>query len=244
MASPPMRTDWAATMSARLSTATSVVPPPMSQTMLATGSAMGSPTPMAAALASGIKPDLAGAGPLDAVEHGPLLDRRDAARHADQHARLQPPAAAAAPCGGNSGASPRRARNRRSRRRPSGRTTAIDSGVRPCICLARWPTAQPPERMRPVPCWTATTEGSLSTSPSPTTRDQRVGRSQVDGQVGAEVVERSRSIRAQDNRIRRKDKGGASARHPLYFILDPLPFTRGRHLHARRPAQPLPRVRP
>ena len=42
-------------MSARLITATSVVPPPMSQTMLATGSAIGSPTPMAAALASGMK---------------------------------------------------------------------------------------------------------------------------------------------------------------------------------------------
>ena len=52
--SPPVRTDWAATVSARLITATSVVPPPMSQTMLAVGSAMGRPTPMAAALASGM----------------------------------------------------------------------------------------------------------------------------------------------------------------------------------------------
>ena len=46
--------DWAATTSPRLSTATSVVPPPMSQTMLASGSAMGRPAPMAAALASGM----------------------------------------------------------------------------------------------------------------------------------------------------------------------------------------------
>ena len=33
--------------------ATSLVPPPMSHTMLASGSAMGSPAPMAAAVASG-----------------------------------------------------------------------------------------------------------------------------------------------------------------------------------------------
>ena len=43
MRSPPMRIDWAATVSARLMTATSVVPPPMSQTMLASGSATGRP---------------------------------------------------------------------------------------------------------------------------------------------------------------------------------------------------------
>jgi hypothetical protein len=52
MASPATRTDWLATMSPRLKTATSVVPPPMSQTMLATGSVTLSPAPMAAALAS------------------------------------------------------------------------------------------------------------------------------------------------------------------------------------------------
>ena len=40
----------------------------------------------------GHEPDLAGAGAVDAVEGRPLLDRRDAARHADQHARPQPPA--------------------------------------------------------------------------------------------------------------------------------------------------------
>ena len=51
MWSPPVRMDWAATVSARLRTAISVVPPPTSQTMLARGSAMGRPAPMAAALA-------------------------------------------------------------------------------------------------------------------------------------------------------------------------------------------------
>src|SRR5262249_40021325 len=50
-----------------------------------------------------------------------------------------------------------------------GRTTEIDCGVRPCICRARCPTAQPPERMRLVASSTATIEGSLSTSPSPAT---------------------------------------------------------------------------
>ena len=62
MASPATRIDWLATISPRLSTATSVVPPPMSQIMLATGSAIGRPAPMAAALASLITQHLAGAG--------------------------------------------------------------------------------------------------------------------------------------------------------------------------------------
>src|SRR6478609_7859395 len=50
-----------------------------------------------------------------------------------------------------------------------GRTTEMDCPVRPCICLARCPTAQPPETTRRVPSSTATTEGSLTTRPSPFT---------------------------------------------------------------------------
>jgi len=41
-------------MSPRLSTATSVVPPPMSTTMLPVASVIGMPAPMAAAIGSGI----------------------------------------------------------------------------------------------------------------------------------------------------------------------------------------------
>ena len=42
-----------------------------------------------------------------------------------------------------------------------------------------------------VPSSTATTEGSLSTRPSPDHADQRVGGAQVDGQVGAQQSEES-----------------------------------------------------
>ena len=56
--------------------ATSVVPPPMSQTMLAVGSAIGNPTPIAAALASGMTHTWPGPGAVDAIEGGPLFDRR------------------------------------------------------------------------------------------------------------------------------------------------------------------------
>ena len=43
-------------------------------------------------LGLGHDPHLAGPGAVDAVEDGPLLDRRDAAGHAHQHPRPQPPA--------------------------------------------------------------------------------------------------------------------------------------------------------
>ena len=42
---------------------------------------------------------LAGAGPLGAVVDGPLFDRRDAAGHGDQHARLGAQSLAAWLCG-------------------------------------------------------------------------------------------------------------------------------------------------
>ena len=52
--SPPTRTLRAATMPPKLITATSLVPPPMSTTMLPEGSLMGRPAPMAAAMGSSI----------------------------------------------------------------------------------------------------------------------------------------------------------------------------------------------
>ncbi len=47
-----MRIDWLVTMPPSATTATSVVPPPMSTTMLPVGSCTGRPTPMAAAIGS------------------------------------------------------------------------------------------------------------------------------------------------------------------------------------------------
>ena len=53
--SPPTRTLFAQTMPARLITATSDVPPPMSTIMLPEGSVMGRPAPMAAAMGCSIR---------------------------------------------------------------------------------------------------------------------------------------------------------------------------------------------
>src|SRR4028119_1994059 len=50
--SPAMRTLWLVTIPPREMTATSVVPPPMSTTMLPVGSCTGSPAPIAAAIGS------------------------------------------------------------------------------------------------------------------------------------------------------------------------------------------------
>ena len=55
ISSPPTRTDWATTMPPREMTATSVVPPPMSTTMLPVGSATGRPAPIAAAMGSSMR---------------------------------------------------------------------------------------------------------------------------------------------------------------------------------------------
>ncbi len=49
-----MRIDWLVTIPPRLMTATSVVPPPMSTTMLPVGSFTGRPAPIAAAIGSSI----------------------------------------------------------------------------------------------------------------------------------------------------------------------------------------------
>ena len=52
MSSPAVRIDRLVTMPPREITATSVVPPPTSTTMLAVGSCIGRPTPIAAAIGS------------------------------------------------------------------------------------------------------------------------------------------------------------------------------------------------
>jgi actin-like ATPase involved in cell morphogenesis len=52
MSSPAVRIDWLVTMPPRLITATSVVPPPMSTTMLPVASCTGNPAPIAAAIGS------------------------------------------------------------------------------------------------------------------------------------------------------------------------------------------------
>ena len=64
-------------------TAISVVPPPMSITMLPVGVSTGSPTPIAAAIGSATMQHLLGAGGLGRVAHGAALDFGDARRHAD-----------------------------------------------------------------------------------------------------------------------------------------------------------------
>jgi len=53
--SPPTRTDCEYTIPASEITATSVVPPPMSTTMLPLGSVMGRPAPIAAAMGSSMR---------------------------------------------------------------------------------------------------------------------------------------------------------------------------------------------
>ena len=53
--SPPTRTDLLKTIPAREMTATSVVPPPISTTILLVGSVIGRPAPMAAAMGSSIR---------------------------------------------------------------------------------------------------------------------------------------------------------------------------------------------
>ena len=73
----------------------------------------------------------------------------------------------------------------------SGRTTEIDCGVRPCICLARWPTAQPPERMRVGALFDGDDRGLVEHQAFADHAHQRVGGAQVDGQVRAQQSEES-----------------------------------------------------
>ena len=69
-------------------TAISVVPPPMSITMLPVGVSTGRPTPIAAAIGSATMKTSLAPGAERGIAHGALLDFGDAGRHADDHARL------------------------------------------------------------------------------------------------------------------------------------------------------------
>ena len=73
-------------------TATSVVPPPMSTTMLAAGSATGRSAPIAAAIGSSMR-RVARAGGERRLLDGPPLDLGDPARHAENDARVDEAAA-------------------------------------------------------------------------------------------------------------------------------------------------------
>src|ERR1700745_3655396 len=93
--SPPMRIDWLTTMPPSEMTATSLVPPPMSTTMLPVGSPTGRPAPIAAGPRPGVhrlldQVGLARAGAQAGLLHGALLHAGDARRHADHHPRVRP----------------------------------------------------------------------------------------------------------------------------------------------------------
>src|ERR1700761_2152745 len=95
--SPPMRMLWLVTMPPREITATSVVPPPMSTTMLPVGSLTGRPGAVAGALRRRHRllddVDPAGAGLVPGLLDGRLLDTGDAARHRDDDPGLGHPGA-------------------------------------------------------------------------------------------------------------------------------------------------------
>ena len=78
-------------MPPREMTATSVVPPPMSTTMLPDGSCTGRSAPITAAIGSSMMcTGLPRPGVLRGVLHGTLSDPRDPRRDADHHPRLGP----------------------------------------------------------------------------------------------------------------------------------------------------------
>src|SRR5574338_1046270 len=163
--SPPVRIDVSLPMPDSAMTAISVVPPPMSMTMLPVGVSTGSPTPMAAAIGSAtMKTCLA---PAVSAE----------SRTARRSTSVMPDGTQTITLGFTrkkclSMMSFRKYRSifsvtSKSAITPSlsGRTAMIPSGVRPSIRLA----SRPMPRMRPLPFSMATTEGSLSTIPSPLT---------------------------------------------------------------------------
>ena len=86
MSNEPTRTASSATMPPSEITATSVVPPPMSTTMFPSGSWIGRPAPIAAAMGCSMQVGRAAARRAGGLEHGPLLDVGDRRRHADEHA--------------------------------------------------------------------------------------------------------------------------------------------------------------
>ncbi len=86
--SPPVRIEVSLTMPESAITAISVVPPPMSITMLPVGVSTGSPTPIAAAIGSATMNTSLAPGAQGRVAHRALLDLGDARRYTDDHARF------------------------------------------------------------------------------------------------------------------------------------------------------------
>jgi hypothetical protein len=163
--SPPVRIDVSLTMPDRAMTAISVVPPPMSITMLPVGVSTGSPTPIAAAMGS--------ATMNTSFAPAPSAESRTARRSTS----VIPEGTHTMTRGFtlNTWFSMIRVRKYRSifsvtsksAMTPSfiGRTARIPSGVRPSMRLASSPTPL----IFFVSLSIATTDGSLSTMPSPLT---------------------------------------------------------------------------
>ena len=86
--SPPVRIDVSLTMPDSAMTAISVVPPPMSITMLPVGVSTGSPTPIAAAIGSATMKTSFAPAPSAESRTARLFDFCNARRHADDDARL------------------------------------------------------------------------------------------------------------------------------------------------------------
>jgi hypothetical protein len=146
--------------------ATSVVPPPMSTTMLPVGSVTGRPAPIAAAIGSGTRK----------TRRAPALSALSWIARCST--AVEPEGTQMITLGE---AKPRRGWTRRmkcliissatskSAMTPSrkGRMASMLPGVRPTICFASSPTAT--TCLRPLLCEIATTEGSFRTIPRPLT---------------------------------------------------------------------------
>ena len=161
ISSPAPRSDWQWTTPDSESIATSVVPPPMSTTMLPPGSVMGIPAPIAAAMGSSIR----------------YTSRAPACIAESRTARFS---TCVIPEGTPITIRGRTSARRRCTRRMkypsifsvtsksaitpslSGRTAWMWDGVRPIIRLASLPTA----RTAPDSVLMATTDGSLRTMPA------------------------------------------------------------------------------
>ena len=145
-------------------TAVSLVPPPMSRTMLATGSPVGSPAPIAAAIGS----------KMSSTRLAPACFA--ASSTARRSTSVTPEGMQMTMCGRVNEPALMALRTKylsmaavtsKSAMTPSfnGRTAVMDSGVRPSISLAFLPMAKTSLEFAS----TATTDGSRSTMPSPRT---------------------------------------------------------------------------
>ena len=168
MRSPPTRADRLKARPCNEMTPTSVVPPPMSTTIDPTGSATGSPAPIAAAIGSSISetrsaPALLTASRIarrstDVAPDGMLMTTSGPREN-----RLGPPCALRMKCLIISSATSRSAMTPLRR----GRMVRRLSGVLPIISLASSPTAR--TRRTPLMVSMVTTDGSLAMMPTPRT---------------------------------------------------------------------------